>query len=178
MVDAVVAGIEPEDAGPDDAGPDDAGPDDVTSGRPEWAVELRSLIRAARRTMLRHPWAVRVLQDRVTPTPATLLHIDRILGALRGGGCSVELAHHALHLLGSRMLGFSQDLFDDSASDRADPAELAAQLSVWARTYPHVVELGAAATHDGGLGGCDDEAEFEFALDVILEGLERRRVGS
>ena len=40
---------------------------------------------------------------------------------------------------------------------------------------PHVAELAVAATHDGGLGGCDDDAEFAFALDVVLEGLERRR---
>jgi hypothetical protein len=33
--------------------------------------------------------------------------------------------------------------------------------------------LGAA--HDGGLGGCDTNFEFEFALDVILDGLERLR---
>ena len=33
--------------------------------------------------------------------------------------------------------------------------------------------MGAA--HDGGLGGCDTNFEFELALDVILDGLERLR---
>ena len=34
-----------------------------------------------------------------------------------------------------------------------------------------------AASHDGAPGGCDDdiEFEFEFGLDLILDGLERRR---
>ena len=160
MLDAVVAGIEADDA---------------PLARPsDWTARLRDLVLAARSAMLGHPWAVQVLQQRDVPTPATLRHVDRVLGLLRGGGCSVDLAHHALHLLGSRVLGFSQDLFDDKAGD-ADPAVRAAQAGAWAATLPHVAELAVAATHDGGLGGCDDDAEFAFALDVVLEGLERRR---
>jgi hypothetical protein len=42
-------------------------------------------------------------------------------------------------------------------------------------THPHVAEMALAATHDGGLGGCDTNLEFEFALDVIIDGLERLR---
>ena len=162
MLDAVVAGIEADDA---------------PLARPsDWTARLRDLLLAARSAMLGHPWAVQVVQQRDVPTPATLRHVDRVLGLLRGGGCPVDLAHHALHLLGSRVLGFSQDLFDDSAGD-ADPAVRAAQAGAWAAVMPHVAELAVAATHGGGLGGCDDDAEFAFALDVILEGLERRRRG-
>lgn len=160
MLDAVVAGITADDA---------------PLARPsDWTTRLRDLLLAARTTMLGHPWAVQVLQQRDVPTPATIRHVDRVLGLLRGGGCSVGLAHHALHLLGSRILGFSQDLFDDKAGD-AGPEVRAAQAAAWAATLPHVAELALAATHDGGLGGCDDDAEFAFALEVILEGLERRR---
>jgi hypothetical protein len=76
------------------------------------------------------------------------------------------------------MLGFSRDLFDDSPANRADAATLASQFQGWADTLPHVVELGLAASHGGSLGGCDDYAEFDFALDVILDGLERARLSS
>jgi AcrR family transcriptional regulator len=137
-----------------------------------WTARLRSLIMEARRAMLRHPWAARVFEDRATPGPATLRHVERVLAVLRGGGCSVDLSHHALHVLGSRILGFSQDLFDDSPGDGEPPPDAAA----WAETMPHVAELAAAATHDGALGGCDDDAEFAFALDLLLDGLERRRL--
>ena len=164
MVDAVVAGIAPDHK------------TGAGTGAVAWTDEVRSLVQAARRTMLGHPWTVRVLQQRDSPTPAMLRHIDRVLAALRRGGCSLPLSHHALHLLGSRLLGFSQDLFDDSPANRADPATLAVQFRAWADVYPHVVELAAAASHEGGLGGCDDDAEFDFALDLLLEGLERRRV--
>jgi AcrR family transcriptional regulator len=161
MVDAAVAEIAPDH--------------EATAGAVVWTEALRSLIQAARRTMLGHPWAVRVLQQRDSPTPAVLRHIDRVLATLRRGGCSVELSHHALHLLGSRILGFSQDLFDDSPANRADPLIPATQSHTWADAYPHVVELAEAASHEGGLGGCDDDVEFDFALDLLLEGLEQRR---
>ena len=32
-----------------------------------------------------------------------------------------------------------------------------------------------AASHEDGLGGCDDDYEFTFGLDLILDGLERRK---
>jgi AcrR family transcriptional regulator len=161
MVDALVAQIDPDGA--------DASTDD-------WTGQLRALIQAARRTMLAHPWAPQVIESRDAPSPATLAHIERLLAILRGGGCSVDLSHHALHLLGSRILGFSQDLFtvsaEQSGNATADPAP---RFESWAEAFPHVVELAAAATHDGVLSGCDDEEVFAFAFDVLLEGLERRR---
>jgi AcrR family transcriptional regulator len=138
-----------------------------------WTERLRVLIMGARQVMLRHPWAVRIFTDTATPTPAVLLHIERVLAVMRAGGCSVDLGHHAIHLLGSRILGFSQDLFDDSpaAGEQAPPPP------EWAETMPHIVELATAVTHDGALSGCDDETEFAFGLDLLLDGLERRRAG-
>ncbi|MFG1900100.1 TetR/AcrR family transcriptional regulator [Micromonospora carbonacea] len=141
-----------------------------------WTDQLRALITRARRTMLRHPWAARVLEARDTPTPAVLRHIERVLAVMRGGGCSVSLSHHALHLLGSRILGFSQDLFDDSPNTAPTGEAAAAQAAAWAETMPHIAELAAAVAHSGALGGCDDEDEFAFALDLLIEGLDRRRL--
>lgn len=40
--------------------------------------------------------------------------------------------------------------------------------------HQNLEPLARAADHEGGLGGCDDDAEFEFALDLIVEGLARR----
>ncbi|MCV2393663.1 TetR/AcrR family transcriptional regulator [Actinotalea sp. M2MS4P-6] len=160
MVETVVARIAPDWPGP---------------GDPErWTQELRSLILAARGVMVAHPWAVDVIQQHPA-TGSVLVHIERLLAILRGAGCDVDLAHHALHLLGSRMLGFSQDPFTVPAGGGASPEQVVLYRS-WAETLPHVVELATAAAHDGGLGGCDDEEEFGFALDVLLDGLERRRL--
>jgi AcrR family transcriptional regulator len=158
MADAVVAEIV-------------AGTEDPSS---PWTERLRGLIMQARRTLLRHPWAARVIEARDTPTPAALLHLERVLAVMRDGGCSVDLCHHAIHLFGSRLFGFSQDLFDDSA-DNPPPSE--EQQKAWAATMPHVAELAGAVSHTGALGGCDDDTEFAFALDLLLDGLERRRAG-
>jgi AcrR family transcriptional regulator len=156
MSDAVVAEIAAGDEEP-------AGP---------WTGRLRALIMRARATMLRHPWAARVIQERETPTPAVLMHLERVLAILRGGGCDLDLCHHAIHLLGSRILGFSQDLFDDAPDADPPPKDV---LDAWAATMPHVAELAVAASHSGVLGGCDDDAEFAFALDLLIEGLDNRR---
>ena len=137
----------------------------------DWKGSLRQTVLAARRVMLRHPWAPRIIETREAPGPTGLRHFDTVMGILREGGFSLELTHHALHLLGSRLLGFTQDLFDDSPNpDPQAAAMIAAQIGA---THPYVAEMALAATHDGALGGCDDDVEFAFALDVILDGLAR-----
>ena len=41
--------------------------------------------------------------------------------------------------------------------------------------YPRIAELALAVNHEGGLGGCDDDVEFLFRLDLILDGIGRLR---
>ncbi|MEU1424236.1 TetR/AcrR family transcriptional regulator C-terminal domain-containing protein [Kitasatospora sp. NPDC005751] len=141
-------------------------------GEGGWQPTVRARVLAARRVLLRHPWAAGVIQSRTSPTPAVLGYLDSMAGLFRAGGFSVGLTHHAMHAMGSRLLGFSQELFDDTAAT-PDPAVLR-QL---ARAYPHIAEIAGAAGHDEAstVGGCDDQAEFEFALDLLLDGLERLR---
>lgn len=138
-----------------------------------WQDAARATMLAARATMLRHPWTATVRKTRTTPTPAELRHLDTLLGILRDAGFDVELTHHAIHVLGSRVLGFSHDLYDDTGSDSPDVS--AAQARAWAESHPRLAELARAVSHGGALGGCDDDDEFVFALDLALEGLERRR---
>ena len=60
-----------------------------------------------------------------------------------------------------------------------DPDERAAMFAQFAVRYPHIVEMATAASHDEAsslLGWCDDQFEFEFGLDLILDGLEKRRL--
>jgi len=138
-----------------------------------WKATLRGAVLDARGVLLRHPWAPAIIQTRAAPGPATLRQYDTVMGILREGGFSLELTHHAIHLMGSRLLGFAQDPFDDSPDLGAEAAAIVAEQL--GPTHPHVAEMALAATHDGGLGGCDTDLEFELALDVILDGLERLR---
>jgi AcrR family transcriptional regulator len=140
-----------------------------------WKASLRQLALAARSIMLRHPWAPRTVETQTAPGPAALHYVNSVLGILREGGFSIAQTHHALHILGSRVLGFTQALFDDSGDLEPEAAaHLASELSA---SHPYVVEMALAVTHGGTLGLCDDDTEFEFALDFILDGLARLQNG-
>src|SRR5258706_14014645 len=91
----------------------------------DWKASLRELSHAARAVMLQHPWAPAVLVTRPDVGPATLQHIDRVLGFLEAGGFSLDLAPHAPALLGTRGFGFTQDPFNHTADVRPDPATAA-----------------------------------------------------
>jgi AcrR family transcriptional regulator len=148
----------------------------ATSGG--WKAVLRARILAARQVLLRHAWASRVIETRKNVTPAVVGYLDSMLGILRSGGFSVDLTHHAVHALGSRMFGFAQELYDDSQALAESPEVAAVMLRQMADVYPHVSEMALAVSHDeeSTVGtGCDDQFEFEFALDLLLDGLDRLR---
>ncbi|WP_412748859.1 TetR/AcrR family transcriptional regulator [Krasilnikovia sp. M28-CT-15] len=158
MIDVVVAEIDPpaEDA--------------------DWKTAIRRRILCARQVLLRHPWASRVIESRVTPTPAVLRYMDSMIGTFRRGGFSLDLTHHAMHALGSRLWGFSQEVYNSPQSGRADPDVQAVMLGEMRTRYPYVTELATAVSHDDASivgGGCDDQFEFEFALDILLDGFDR-----
>ena len=158
MIDVVVGEIDPPDPGID------------------WKTAVRRRILSARRALLRHPWASRVIESRKSPTPVVLAYMDSIIGLFRAGGFSINLTHHVMHTIGSRVLGFTQELFNDSAS--VDPEVQAVMLRELGPRFPNVLAIATAASHEDEsvVGpGCDDQYEFEFALDLLLDGFERLR---
>jgi AcrR family transcriptional regulator len=142
----------------------------------DWKVALRARILSARRALLRHPWASRLMESRTTPTPVVLGYMDSMIGMFRTGGFSLDLTHHALHAMGSRMFGFTQELFNDSSE--TDPGTDEEMFGSMANTYPYIFEIYTTISHDDRSvvgAGCDDQFEFEFALDLMLDGLEKLR---
>jgi hypothetical protein len=139
---------------------------------------MRSRILSARRMLQRHPWAARAIESRSDPTPAVIGYYDEMIGLFLAGGFTIELTHHALHAMGSRLLGFTQELFDDTPPDVAPEIEVEMYRAMSER-FPNVGALVEIVMHDDasrvGDRGCDDQFEFEFALDLMLEGLERLR---
>ena len=141
-----------------------------------WKMAVRQRILSARQVFLRHPWAPALFENRAGTSPAVLRYFDALLGLMRDGGFSYDLAHHALHALGSRALGFSRELFDPSEGADADMD--AASIEQMAAQFPHLAGMVAEIAHDdpdSTLGWCDDQTEFEFGLDLILDGLDRLR---
>ena len=145
----------------------------------DWKTGLRRRILTAREVMLRHKWAPALFESRTDVGPATMRYYDAVLGHLRQGKFSYDLAHHALHVLGSRALGFTQELFE-SEDEQSDEENMAA-LEQMADQLPNItqmmLEIAPHAEDDpeSTIGYCDDQVEFEFALDLILDGLERIR---
>ncbi len=158
MIDVVVGEIDPPAAGT------------------EWKSAARQRILSARQALLRHPWASFVIESKKTPTPMVLEYMDSMIGLCRAGGFSVNLTHHVMHVIGSRVMGFSQELFNDSRT--VDPEVQAVMTRELGPKFPNVLAIAMAASHEGEsvVGqGCDDQFEFEFALDLLLDGFERLR---
>jgi len=148
----------------------------------DWKKAVRLRVLSARRALQRHPWARQAIESRTAKTPMVLDYMDSFIGMFLAGGFSSDLTHHVMHAIGGRMWGFTQELFDDAAAPPADAAvapnaeEAAARMQYMAQRYPNIVTMATAASHDNGsvVGhGCDDEFEFEFALDLLLDGIER-----
>ena len=54
-------------------------------------------------------------------------------------------------------------------------------MAAMAEQFPHLVGMLAEVAHDdpdSTIGWCDDQTEFEFGLDVVLEGLQQRLAAS
>ena len=166
LVDSLLAEIEQE-----------RGNFEVVLDQAGWLSTMRSLILTARKVMLRHPWAPRVIESRTTMTPTLLRYFNALLGIMIEGGFSNDLGHHAMHALGSRALGFNQELFEPDNTDQGDE-EAEAMMADLGPQLPYLMGMLAEVVHDDPdttLGWCDDQTEFEFGLDLLLTGLEARR---
>jgi hypothetical protein len=100
-----------------------------------------------------------------------LRHHDAVIGTLRGAGFSVEMAGHAFSVLDSYIYGFAlqeASLPFDTAEETAEVAQtMLAELP--AQEYPHLTEFAVERVLQPGY---DYGNEFEFGLDLILDGLE------
>jgi AcrR family transcriptional regulator len=152
---------------------------DPGGGRRDWRARLRRQFLAARQVMLRHPWAPGLIASRRTVPAGVYAYYDRIVGTLVGAGFSYRLAHRALHAFGSLPLGFAQEMFSpESAGGSMDVDAAETDLTAMAEAVPHLTAMMAAEVHDATdptLGWCDSQVEFEFTLDLLLNGLEHLR---
>ena len=140
-----------------------------------WHSQVRTRCLVARQVMLRHPWAPALIGTRTSVPPGVYVHYEAVLAAMIEGGVSYALGHRAIHALGSMVLGFVQELFSPAtgADDQSDD-----ELEQLAEALPHITAMIGSEIHvnDGDvLGWCDSQAEFEFTLDLILDGLEARK---
>jgi AcrR family transcriptional regulator len=142
----------------------------------DWKTAMRRRAISARRVLSRHGWAIGFMESRSTPGPATLRHHDAVIGCLRAAGFSIELAAHAFSVLDSYIYGFALQERSLPFRTPEETAELAKDIlsAVPADEYPFLAELTARHVLQPGYDYGD---EFEYGLDLILDGLETASAG-
>ena len=138
----------------------------------QWRPAMRRRAISARHVLRRHPWATALMNTRTSPGPATLRHHDTVIGTLRRAGFSVEMAAHAFSAIDSYIYGFALQEATLPFDETNGVAEVAGQIleQFPTDTYPYLAEL---TTEHVLQPGYDYGDEFEFALDLILDGLTR-----
>lgn len=145
----------------------------------DWRHAVSERIHAARALVLEHAWLPRVIETRTRRTEAVLRHMDSLVSAMLAGGLSPELAHHGMHALGHRIWGFNPEAFDgpDALPLPSEPDARSAEVGRLTAAFPGIAAIAGAATDGDGArldSGCDEEAEFAFGLDLLLDGIARR----
>jgi AcrR family transcriptional regulator len=139
----------------------------------DWRAAMRASAISAHHVLLAHPWACQLLGSPTSPSPARLRWMNGILGRLRGAGFSPEMTHHAYHALDSHIVGFTLWLLPYLAISRQEP-DLVGQFLRQLDTdeLPHLAEHAMVHMRPERP---DDVDEFQFGLELILDGLERLR---
>jgi AcrR family transcriptional regulator len=140
----------------------------------DWRSEMHRRASSERLVLGRHPWSIALLQSRLHPGPSTLTHHDAVIGTLRRAGFSIELTAHAFALIDAYVYGFalSEDALPINGPDGV--AEIADSMMAQyfsPDAYPHLVEFTMGHIVKPGY---DFGLEFDFGLDLILDGLQKQ----
>jgi AcrR family transcriptional regulator len=145
---------------------------EVPSRDAEWKTAIRRSAISAHQILLRHPWASSLIESRLNAGPARLRYVDSVIGVLSAGGFSMPIVLRAIMALDSHTYGFVlQELA--WSFDVGNAPEVAATSARGLPTgdYPNLVamaEMVTTAPHGVPV-------DFEFGLDLILDGIERVR---
>jgi AcrR family transcriptional regulator len=144
----------------------------------DWKTALRRRALSTRAALNRHRWAVGLMEGRGKDGKANAGLHDAVLGCLREAGFSIELTVQAYSVQDAYIYGFALQesaLPFESAEESASVAEEQGwDAEALAAEFPYLAEV--VAGHVAKVGYDFTEA-FEYGLELILEGLERRRDG-
>jgi AcrR family transcriptional regulator len=145
---------------------------ELLAGEHNWKTIMRQRALSIRTVITRHPWAIALMESRRTPGPATLRHHDAVIGCLRDAGFSIQLAAHAFSALDSYIYGFALQELSLAFGTPEETSELAKAFLLQFPTseYPRLAELTIEHVLQPGYDYGD---EYEFGLDLILDGLEK-----
>jgi AcrR family transcriptional regulator len=137
-----------------------------------WRAEMHRRASSAREVLGRHRWAIGLLESRTTPGPATLRHHDAVLSTLLAAGFSRAMTAHAYALIDSYVYGFALQEASLPFEGPEGVGEVAGPIMELMAdgAYPHMVDMATSYYMQPGYDFAD---EFEFGLNLILDGLER-----
>jgi AcrR family transcriptional regulator len=147
---------------------------DLPARGTDWKTAMRQRAISARRVLSRHRWAIGLTESRMEPGAATLRHHDSVIGSLREAGFTIQMAIHAYSVLDSYIYGFAlqeKTLPFENPQEVGEVAEVMLQQFP-ADAYPYLAETIVEHIDKSGWEYGD---EFDFGLDLILDGLERLR---
>ena len=149
---------------------------DIPSGGGGWKTAMRRRAISLRDVLLRHRWAIGLMESRRNAGPSNLGHHDAVISTLRAAGFDINLVAHAYSVLDGYIYGFAltkMTLPFDTSEEAAQVAETMLRPFP-VNAYPN---LGAMIEH-AMKPGYDYGDEFEYGLDLILDGLERARAAA
>lgn len=140
----------------------------------DWKAAMRRRCVSAREVLSRHPWATPLMESRLNPGLASLRHHEAVIGCFREAGFSVALAAHAFSALDSYTYGFA---LQEKSLPFQTPEELevvAAHMMnhLPAGEFPYLIEMMVEHILKVGYSYAN---EFEFGLELILDGLEKKQ---
>ncbi|MGI8999218.1 MAG: TetR/AcrR family transcriptional regulator C-terminal domain-containing protein [Candidatus Limnocylindria bacterium] len=147
---------------------------ELPSPQADWKAAIRRTAISAYEVLQLHPWAASLVLSSSGVSQARMRYMDALLGSLRQAGFSAEMTDHAYHALESHIIGFTLWVVGMNLGSQEDLAGLAADFL---RDLPRD-DLPYLAEHvEQHIKERDpeDEGEFAFGLDLILDGLERVR---
>jgi len=139
---------------------------DVPDAALPWREAIRRSAISIHRALRRHPWAGLLMESRVNPGPARLRYLDAVVGVLRGAGFGTPTIARAFMALDSHTYGFTmQELA--LPFEAVGAPELAAMMAGAFEPYPNLQAMAELAMTGAPM------LDFEFGLDLLLDGLER-----
>jgi AcrR family transcriptional regulator len=140
----------------------------------EWKSAMRRRAISLRDALLRHRWAIGLMESRTNPGPANLRHHDAVIGCLRAAGFDMAATATAYSLLDAYIYGFAMTKLNLPFDDTSDIVEMSESMLA---PFPpgEFQNLVDFLTEHAMKPGYDFANEFEYGLDVILDGLERVR---
>ena len=137
----------------------------------EWKSAMGDRARSLRAALVRHRWAIGLMDSRTSPGPATLRHHDAVIGCSRKAGFSIEMSAHAFSLIDSYVYGFVLQEVTLPFDDNDDLDDMVGPIlpNVQAGDHPYLAELTVEHVLQVGYNYA---SEFDFGLALILDALE------